>query len=281
MKIKNSVFLYAVVVFSLVLSACGTGLPQPGATDVSQKVLPREIVFSGIVEQINGNQWIVSGQAFTVDPAAAMDSNIAIGDIVKVEGTVSADGSVVALKVESSTVTDDNANGANTNGDVSDGNVNANGNVNSNDDNSNSGNSNGTDDNSNGAADDANEVFGLVEALTPDSITVGGITYQLAGFTEFKDAIAVGDQVKLHVILNADGTFTIREIEKSDSPGGDDNSNDANGNDANGNDDNGNDDNSNGGNSNDNGSGGNSNGDDSGGGGGDNGNDDGDNGNDD
>ena len=264
----NKSFRFTILLIALIgaylLSACGGTLPQAGPSEVAQKVQAKEIVFTGIVEQINGNQWIVSGQAFTVDPAAATDAGIAVGDIVKVEGTISSDGSVVALKIESSTVTDDNSNGANGNDDAS--NINAN----SNDDNGNDDNSN-SDDNSNTAGGDADEIFGVVESITTDSITIGGVTYQLAAFTEFKDVIAVGDQVKIHVIVNADGTFTIREIERSDGQG-DDNSNSANDNDDNSNDDDDND------NSNDDSGGDNGNDDDSGNGGGD---DDDDNGNDD
>lgn len=226
------------LVGAYLLSACAGGLPQAAPSEVAQKVLAKEIVFAGIVEQINGDQWVVSGQAFTVDPAAAMDPGITVGDIVMVEGTVSVDGGIVALQIEASTVGDDNANDGNANDD------NSNSNSNSNDD-------NGSDDNSNTAGDDENEVFGIVEAMTADSITVGGVTYQLAAFTEFKDAIAVGDQVKIHIVVNTDGTFTIREIEKSDGLPGDDNGNDANSNDDNSNDDNGNDDNDNDDNSND------------------------------
>jgi hypothetical protein len=67
--------------------------------------------------------------------------------------------------------------------------------------------------------------------------------------TEIEDAIAVGDQVQLHGIVNADGTPTVREIEKSDDPG-DDNGN-SNASNDNSNHDNDSDDNSNAGNSND------------------------------
>lgn len=227
-------FMSIALIGAYLLSACAGTLPQSAPSEVAQKAQAKDIVFTGIVEQINGSQWIVSGQAFTVDPAAATDSGIALGDIVKVEGVVSSDGSVLALKIESSTVTDDNSNGANTNDDTSNGNANSN-DDNGNDDNSNSG------DNSNTAGGEADEIFGVVEAITTDSITVGGVTYQLAEFTEFKDAIALGDQVKIHVIVNADGTFTIREIEKSDGQEDDDNSNSGNDNDDNGNDDNSND----------------------------------------
>jgi hypothetical protein len=142
-------------------------------------------------------------------------------------------------------VLDDNAN--------SSGDTNSN-NANSNDTNSNS--NNGSDDSSNGS--DV-EVFGVVEAITDDTITINGVTYLLASFTEFKDLVTVGDQVKIHVVVNADGTFTIREIEiftgddngNDNSNSNDANSNDDNGNDSNSNDDNGNDSNSNDNNSND------------------------------
>jgi hypothetical protein len=244
-KSIRSTFVSFALIGAYLLSACGGTLPQSAPSDVAQKVQASEIVFTGIVEQISGDQWVVSGQAFTVDKAAVMDSGIAVGDIVKVEGTVSADGSVLALTIESSTVSDDNANDGNSN----DGNSNVN--ANSNDDNSNTGNTNGTDDNSNAAGGTDDEIFGLVEAITTDSITIGGVTYQLAGITEFKDVIALGDQVKIHVIVNADGTFTIREIEKSADLTGDDNGNDDNSNDDNGNDDDDDDDNSNDDNGND------------------------------
>lgn len=226
-----------------ILSACSGTLPQAVQPDGAPKVQASEIVFSGIVEQMNGDQWVVSGQAFKVDPAAVLDSGIAVGDIVKVEGTVSADGSVVALTIETSTVTDDNSNAANTND------ANSNSTANSNDDNSNAANSNSANDNSNSAVGAADEVFGVVESITVDSITISGVTYQLAALTEFKDAISVGDQVKVHVIVNPDGTFTIREIEKSDGSSignsNDDNGNGGNSNDDNSNGNNGNDDNDN------------------------------------
>ena len=102
------------------------------------------------------------------------------------------------------------------------------------------------------------EIFGVVESMTETTVTVNGVTYNIVtGLTEFKDVISVGDQVKIHIIVNADGTFTIREIERSTSDdnasanSNDDNGNDSNSNDDNGNEANSNDDNSNNANSND------------------------------
>ena len=161
----------------------------------------------------------------TVDPQTALAPNIKVGERVKVDANVSGDGAVVALKVETSanvnsipTPSADATNTPNLPGrpmpnasvapDVS------------------------TAPNPSApqvAGNNENEVFGTVEALGVDTITVNDVTYTLANFTEIKNAIAVGDQVKLHVILNADGTLTIREIEKSVDSGGDNgNSNDSN-----------------------------------------------------
>ena len=60
------------------------------------------------------------------------------------------------------------------------------------------------------------EIFGIVESMTETTITINGVTYNIvADLTQFNDVISVGDQVRILVIINADGTFTIREIEIS------------------------------------------------------------------
>ncbi len=133
------------------------------------------------------------------------------------------------------------------------------------------------------------EAFGKVESITLDSVVIGGQAFIIANGAEFKNQIQAGDFVKVHFLLNADGTMSLTEIEtwdpalvtndnsnsntntSLDDNGNASNSNDDNGNASNSNDDNGNDSNSNddnGGNSNndDSGNGGNSN-DDSGSGG--------------
>ena len=159
-------------------------------------------------------------------------------------------------------INDDNVNGdsANSNDDQDE-------NSNADDDNGNgneNANDNGDDDQGEDINDDQ-EVIGTVEAITADSITINGVTYLISDFTEFNDLISVGDQVKIHVIVNADGTFTISEIEKTDDINVDDgnsNTND-NGNDDdqgvssndNGNDDGGDDDHGDDGNGNDDGGG--------------------------
>jgi len=202
------------------LSACAGAAPQSASPEKAQKVSASEVVFTGTVESMNGNQWTIDGQQVTVDASTALDANIKVGDVVKVEANVSQDGSVQAVKIESSVPDDANANSNDTNN-ANDTNANANANSNTNGNSNDNGNSNGND----STGGQQNEVTGVVEAITSDMITIDGVVYNLANFTEFKDGIVGGDQVKVHLIVNADGTFTIREIEKSTDIGTNDNSN--------------------------------------------------------
>jgi len=228
---KKSYRFLATALFlgAYLLSACtGVMPPQDDSSQVpAGSSQSTEAVFTGTVESQSGTQWLISGQLVNVDGITLVDPNIQVGDIVKVEASVSADGSVVALKIESSGPDDvgANDNAANGNDDNSnDDNATTNDNTNTGNDN---GDVNSNDDNNNTApTGPEQEAFGVVEAITDETITIGGIAYSIANFTEFKDLIAVGDQVKVHVIVNADGTLTIREIEKSTGTGiGDDSGN--------------------------------------------------------
>src|SRR5215207_5470789 len=106
-----------------------------------------------------------------------------------------------------------------------------------------------TNTNSNGNAntnDSGIEIVGVVEVISEDSIRINGVTYQLANLIEFTNLISVGDQIRFHLILNEDGTFTILQFEiitANDNGNNNANSNDNNGNDANSNDANSNDNN--------------------------------------
>ena len=280
-------FFSALVILAYVLSACnGVSAGQSINNQQDQSGQAQDVVFTGTIESVNGNQWTVSGQTITVADGATTGA-IAVGDNVKVEAHVAPDGSITAVHVEVSGADNANANSNSSNGNDS----NANGNVNDNTSNSNDSqgdNSNSSNGNSNGNGNDNSntaiqqEVSGVVAAITTNSITIDGVTYMITDSTEFKNIIAMGDQVKVHVIVNADGSLTIREIEKttqtgidngnsnSNSNGLDDNSN-LNGNsnsNSNGDDKGGN---TNGGNNNDDHGNDNAGGGDSGGGGNDNG----------
>jgi len=281
----NKISKYLVVFFvlaSMLLNACAGASPSQSG---GGKVEASSIAYTGTIESINGNQWVVNGQTITVDPSVINDGPFNVGDMVKIEVQIAQDGSITVTRVEVPSqvdlsqlplIGDDNSNSANSNDDsnsVNGNDVNGNG-SNSNDSNGNAGNSNssnGNDDNSNGS----NEVFGVVEAITSTSVTIDGVTYDIQPGGEIKGTIQIGDLVKIHLVQNADGTFSVRELGLSDSS---QNGNDNNGNDSNSNSGNANGNSNSGGSDDNSGSGGDNSGsgggsDDSGGGhGGDNGN---------
>lgn len=245
MKSTNRIKLLSIIlVLSYLLSACsGTAAqPQSDTTTGGGKPQAREVSFTGTVEAMDAGTITVSGQTVSLDAKTLLDANIKVGDIVKVEAQVAESGTVLALKVETFSADDTSSDSGNTNDSSANTNSNTDTNTNtSTDDNSNSSANDNLNSNDSGAVSGGTEqeISGAVEAITANSITINGVTYSFASFTEFKDAISAGDSVKLHVIVNADGSLTVREIEKSDGrTGGDDNSNS--------NDDNSNDDNSNG-----------------------------------
>ena len=225
MKKLSRILVYVLALATLILSACA-GAAAPVGTSGGSKVEAALVEFTGVIESMDGNQWVVNGQTITVDPAVVNDGPFNIGDTIKVEAQVAVDGSITVTRVESPSA-DVNSNDDNGIDD------------NSNDSNDNDGNSNddnGNDDNSNG--DDDNEVVGVVTAMDEATITIDGQVFNLAAdFTEIKDTIQVNDTVKLHLIVNADGTMTVSEVELSDSSAiGDGNENDDNSNDDNSND---------------------------------------------
>lgn len=255
---KSKYFVVSLLLLgAYLLSACSGATPVPSVVDDSSNGQLQEIVFTGTVEAMGDGQWQISGQTISVDTAASIDAGVQVGDIVRVEANVSSDGSVVALRIEASALEDGNVNtnDANTNDDD----TNTNDNTNTGDNGNDNGNMNSNDD----PAGSEQEIFGVVDAITTDAITINGIPYSIADFAEFNDVIAVGDQVKIHVIVNADGTLTIREIEKSDGSGDDNGNSNGNSNDDNSNDDDNSNGNSNDDDSNDNGDDHNSNDDDS------------------
>lgn len=177
MKKTAHFLVFVLTITTLLLSACG-GAATPNAGVGKVEAIP--VAFTGIVESIAGDQWVINGQTVTVDPAVVRDGPFNTGDQVKVEGAVNPDGSFSVSRVETPSAQDlstlpqfgnDNSNTNNSNdANVNDDNSNTSGNdnganvnddnsntVNSNDDNGASGNSNdanSNDDNSNAGGND-------------------------------------------------------------------------------------------------------------------------------
>jgi hypothetical protein len=249
MKKLSYVLVLVLALTAMIISACGgsAAISAPDSAAVNGgKPQASPVQFTGVIESINGNQWSINGQTITVDPSVVRDGPFRVGDTVKVEVQVQADGSMVVNSVETPNAV------ANSN-DVNSNDVNSN-DVNSNDANSNDANSNSNTNDGLVIDNSSTEAFGKVESITLDTVMIGGQVFTIANGAEFKNQIQAGDFVKVHFSLNADGTMSITQIETWDPASvtnGNSNSNTNTSLDDNGNASNSKDDNSNASNSND------------------------------
>lgn len=203
MKHFTRSLMFIFVLATLLLSACA-GAAAPANSPAGDKVQAELVVFTGVIEAINGNQWTINGQVVTVDPAVIRDGSFKVGDIVKLEGQVVQGGSVVATRLETppapvvivETPTE-SASAAETPtpapATVAGGNSPA-----------------IVFDNS------GSEAFGSVDSITAGTVVIGGQTFTVTNSSEIKNQIQAGDFVKVHFALNADGTYSIIEIETWD-----------------------------------------------------------------
>jgi len=192
MKKQRVIFGTIFLLTTYLLSACGA-VRLPVARDQEEFVVQTqsqdsyfEAAYTGVIEAINGSQWMINGVEVTVDPSVIQGGPFIVGDMVKVEGNVSSDGLFVVSQVLSPTASDltglpalgssldsaigddnDNSNentnentNNNTNGDD---NTNGNINDNTNDDDDDDDNTNGNiNDNNNGDDDDDDNTNGNI-----------------------------------------------------------------------------------------------------------------------
>lgn len=98
---KISSFLrFVVTITTLLLSACGGAVATSTPEAQVQKAEPISVAFIGMVDSIAGDQWVINGQTVTVAADAIKDGPFNVGDQVKVEGLVNADGSFTVARVE-------------------------------------------------------------------------------------------------------------------------------------------------------------------------------------
>ncbi len=151
-------------------SAAGSTLASPLPTPTTP--VRNEFEFTGAVEVMASDMWVVGGRAVAVTTATEIKPGLEIGTLAKVHAVRQADGSLWAREIEPADDDDNGNSNSNDNGNSNDDNGNGNsnddnendddGNGNSNDDNENddNGNGNSNDDNENdddGNSNDANE----------------------------------------------------------------------------------------------------------------------------
>ena len=181
-KSTRFILIGVVSLAAVFMAACNAALPAGAEAKLSADGQSAQVEFTGVVDSIGADQWVVSGQALLVTPQTVLDGSISVGNTVKVYATVTADGAVTANKIElpiseSSTAVPQSTPGA--------------------------------------FDDSGDEFTGTVEAISADSWQVSGQTFTFTAQTEVKDNIVVGDLVKVHFVTNPDGTKTATEIELS------------------------------------------------------------------
>lgn len=156
MKKYSNLFLVLAALTAMLISACGGAAAGTETSAGSGKPLASLVEFTGVIEAIDGNQWTVNGQVITVEPSVLRDGPFEVGDTVKIEAEVQADGSLVVTRVEPPAGDNANTNDDNTDSGLGNSNGNSNGNDNANANGNSNSNGNSNDDNSNGNSNDDN-----------------------------------------------------------------------------------------------------------------------------
>jgi hypothetical protein len=127
--------------------------------------------FIGVVQDIGGEHWTISGNAITVNADTELDAGLASGDVVEVQGWILDDESWLARSIKR--VEDE---------------------------------------------DRRFEFTGYVESIDP--WRVSGIAFETRAWTEIDAGIEIGDQVRVKGQILADGTWVASEVERFDDDDG-------------------------------------------------------------
>jgi hypothetical protein len=177
-NINRVLFMGFVGLAALFLAACNATLPAGAEAKISADGKSAQVEFTGVVDSIAADQWVIAGQTVLVNTQTVIDGTFAAGDTVKVEATVTKDGAVTANKIESPSASGSGSEASATPE----------------------------------KKDNGSEFTGAVESIGPDAWTVGGQVFTVNSQTEIKGNILVGDMVKVHFVVNPDGTSTATEI---------------------------------------------------------------------
>ena len=93
--------LFGVLTLAAVfMAACNAALPAGAEGKLSADGQSAQVEFTGVVDSIAADQWVVSGQTLLITTQTVIDGSIGVGNNVKVYATVTADGAVTADKIE-------------------------------------------------------------------------------------------------------------------------------------------------------------------------------------
>jgi hypothetical protein len=182
MNKKTGIVIFALVLLAgLFLAGCGP-LPAGAEIKVNPDGTSAQVEFTGIVDSIAADLWVVAGQSLVISPLTILDASILVGDEVKVHATVALDGTVNADSIKPYTPEHSSTPGG----------------------------------------EKETEFAGVVESIAPDAWVVSGVTFAITPQTEIKGTIIVGDQVRIETLIGTDGTNTALEIKLAEEKNGSD-----------------------------------------------------------
>jgi hypothetical protein len=204
-NLKKTYYFISIGILSLAmifLSACNAVLPAGAKASLSADGKSAQVEFTGTVDSIAANQWVVAGQKLMINSHSIVNGSIVVGNTVKVSATVTADGAVTADKIELPTGSSSFLAMANSLATV--------------DPSATVGPTATVDPLATatpGFSDDKEKEFsGVVETISLNSWQISGQVFIVNGQTVIKGNILVGDKVKVHFLNNSDGTFAATEI---------------------------------------------------------------------
>lgn len=136
-----------------------------------------QIEFTGIIEEMGVTQWVVDGVELEIAPDTEIDPGLAVGDMVKVQAWIDAEGSFIAREIERSEE------------DMS---------------------------SEDSDSEDEEELKGVVETIGDEQWIVDGQVVLITLQTEIEEDILVGDLIKVEGFQQEDGSWLAFEIELSD-----------------------------------------------------------------
>lgn len=141
-----------------------------------------EFEFTGVVNTIAQDTWVVSSRIVAVSEGTEIEDGIAVGDMVEVEGFVKDDGTLFATEID---LSDDKIDESDSEMDVDD-------------------------------LDDDDDFTGIVQAITDNAWIIDGQVFAISDDTEIDNDITVGDTVEVEAQADEDGSLTALEIELED-----------------------------------------------------------------
>ncbi len=120
--------------------------------------------FTGTIESMSEDTWIIGGRTFQVNDATRLDEGLAVGVLARVEFATMPDGVLLATEIE----TDE---------------------------------------------DDDEHFSGTIESIGENAWVVGGRTFQLNAATQFDEGLALGVKARVEFLTMSDGTMVAIEIE--------------------------------------------------------------------